>query len=157
MHKISPFLWFDQQAEPAANFYVSIFKDSRIVGLTRCSEAGPGPAGSVLTVSFELAGQSFVALNGGPRFKFNEAVSFSVDCETQEEVDYYWSKLTSGGQESQCGWLQDKFGVSWQVIPGTLGRYLADPDQQRAARVIGAMLRMKKIDIAALERAYHAA
>lgn len=154
MRKISPFLWFDTQAEEAARFYVSIFRNSRIVNVTRYGAAGPGPAGSVMTVEFELEGQSFIALNGGPQFRFTEAVSFSVDCETQAEVDAYWGKLTAGGKEEPCGWLKDKFGLSWQVNPRTLGHLLGDPDPVRANRVMRAMLQMKKIDIAALQKAY---
>lgn len=155
MQKISPFLWFDNQAEEAASFYVGIFQNSKILNVARYGEAGPGPAGSAMTVQFELAGQNFIALNGRPRFKFNEAISFAIDCETQEEVYYYWSRLTAGGQESQCGWLKDKFGLSWQVVPRILGPYLADKDRQRAKRVMQAMLQMKKIDIPALQRAYN--
>lgn len=155
MQRITPFLWFDTQAEEAANFYVSIFKNSNIVKVTRYGEAGPGPAGSAMTVVFQLDGLEFIGLNGGPHFKFTEAVSFSVDCETQEEVDWYWNKLTEGGgEESQCGWLKDKFGLSWQVNPKILGQMLSDPDPQKAKRVMEAMLKMKKIDIAALQKAY---
>lgn len=154
MQKISPFLWFDTQAEEAANFYVSIFENSRIGKITRYGDAGPGPKGSVMTVELELAGQSFIALNGGPHFRFNEAVSFSVDCRSQEEVDRYWEQLTAdGGQESQCGWLKDKYGLSWQINPTILGQLLSDPDPARANRVMQAMLQMKKIDIATLQRA----
>ena len=153
--KITPCLWFDDQAEAAANLYISLFKDSRILNITRYGEAGPGPKGSVVTVAFELSGQKFIALNGGPYFKFTEAVSFSIDCKTQEEVDWFWEKLISGGgEESQCGWLKDKFGLSWQVIPTVLGEMLSDPDPQKAKRATEAMLKMRKIDIAALERAY---
>jgi len=153
--KITPCLWFDDQAEAAANLYISLFKDSRILNITRYGEAGPGPKGSVVTVAFELSGQKFIALNGGPYFKFTEAVSFSIDCKTQEEVDWFWEKLISGGgEESQCGWLKDKFGLSWQVIPTVLGEMLSDPDPQKAKRATEAMLKMRKIDVAALERAY---
>ncbi len=152
--KITPFLWFDNQAEEAANFYVSIFKDSKILSITRCGEAGPGPKGSVLTVNFQLEGQQFIALNGGPHFKFTEAISFSVDCKTQEEVDYFWEKLSAGGQEQPCGWLKDKYGLSWQIIPTILGEMLNDPDPAKAKRATEAMLKMKKIDIAALKKAY---
>ena len=153
--KITPCLWFDDQAEAAANLYISLFKNSRILNITRYGEAGPGPKGSVVTVVFELSGQKFIALNGGPYFKFTEAVSFSIDCKTQEEVDWFWEKLISeGGEESQCGWLKDKFGLSWQVIPTVLGEMLSDPDPQKAERATEAMLKMRKIDIAALERAY---
>jgi len=154
MQKISPFLWFDSNAEEAANFYVSIFKDSKILKIARYGEAGPGPAGSVMVVNFQIEGQDFIALNGGPLFKFTEAISFVISCQTQEEVDRYWNKLTAdGGQESQCGWLKDKYGLSWQVTPTILGELLADKDQKKAQRVMQAMLQMKKIDIAALKRA----
>jgi predicted 3-demethylubiquinone-9 3-methyltransferase (glyoxalase superfamily) len=154
MTTISPFLWFDTQAEQAANLYVSTFKNSRIVKIARYGDAGPGPKGSVMTVEFELNGQRFIALNGGPHFKFNEAVSFSVECQTQAEVDEYWSKLSDGGVEGQCGWLKDRFGLSWQVNPTILGEMLADPDPAKARRAMEAMLKMKKIDIAALKKAY---
>jgi predicted 3-demethylubiquinone-9 3-methyltransferase (glyoxalase superfamily) len=154
MPTISPFLWFDHHAEQAANFYVSIFKNSRVVTVTRYGEAGPGPQGSVMTVAFELDGQPFVALNGGPQFRFSEAISFSVDCETQQEVDEYWRKLSAGGEEGPCGWLKDQFGLSWQVNPSILGKMLNDPDPVKARRVMEAMLQMKKIDIAGLQRAY---
>jgi predicted 3-demethylubiquinone-9 3-methyltransferase (glyoxalase superfamily) len=151
---ISPFLWFDNQAEEAAKLYVSVFPNSKILGVARYGEAGPGPKGTVMTVTFELDGQRFIALNGGPQFKFTEAVSFSVDCETQEEVDRYWSKLTAGGgEEGPCGWLKDRYGLSWQVNPRALGELLSDPDQKKAKRAMEAMLKMKKIDIATLERA----
>ena len=153
MTTISPFLWFDTQAEQAANLYVSTFKNSKIVKIARYGEAGPGPKGSVMTVEFELNGQRFIALNGGPHFKFNEAVSFSVECQTQAEVDEYWSKLSDGGVEGQCGWLKDRFGLSWQVNPTILGEMLADPDPAKARRAMEAMLKMKKIDIAALKKA----
>jgi len=152
--KITPFLWFDDKAEEAANFYVSIFKDSKILSIARCGEAGPGPKGSVLTVSFQLDGQQFIALNGGPHFKFTEAISFSVDCKTQADVDEFWEKLSAGGQEQPCGWLKDKYGLSWQINPTILGEMLNDPDPGKAKRVMEAMLKMKKIDIAALQRAY---
>jgi predicted 3-demethylubiquinone-9 3-methyltransferase (glyoxalase superfamily) len=152
--KITPFLWFDDQAEEAANFYASIFKDSRIVAITRYPESGPGPAGSVLTVLFELEGQQFIALNGGPQFKFTEAISFSVDCKTQDEVDYFWEKLTAdGGQESMCGWLKDKYGLSWQIVPAIVQELLQDKDAAKAERVMKAILQMKKLDIATLQRA----
>jgi thioredoxin type arsenate reductase len=154
MPKISPFLWFDTQAEEAAHFYVSIFNNSKVVNVTRYGEAGPGPKGSVMTVEFELDGQAFTALNGGPHFKFTEAISFSVDCRTQEEVDKYWQKLSEGGEEGPCGWLKDKYGLSWQINPTILGEMLNDPDPQKAKRVMEAMLKMKKIDIAGLQRAY---
>jgi predicted 3-demethylubiquinone-9 3-methyltransferase (glyoxalase superfamily) len=151
--KISPFLWFDTQAEEAARFYVSVFPNSRIVTTTRYGEAGPGPKGSVMTVVFELDGQEFIALNGGPQFKFTEAISFSIDCKTQQEVDEYWTKLTRGGEEGPCGWLKDKYGLSWQVNPTRLGQLLSDPDAKKSKRVMEAMLKMKKIDIATLEHA----
>jgi predicted 3-demethylubiquinone-9 3-methyltransferase (glyoxalase superfamily) len=154
MTTISPFLWFDTQAEQAANLYVSIFKNSKIVKTARYGDAGPGPKGSVMTVEFELDGQRFIALNGGPHFKFNEAVSFSIECETQAEVDEHWSKLSDGGVEGQCGWLKDRFGLSWQVNPTILGEMLADPDPAKARRAMEAMLKMTKIDIAALKKAY---
>lgn len=154
MQKISPFLWFDTQAEDAANFYCSIFKNSKILKIARYSEGSPGPAGSVMVVNFQVEGQDFMALNAGPLFKFTEAISFVIDCQTQEEVDYFWNKLTAnGGQESQCGWLKDKYGLSWQVTPTILGELLADKDPKKAQRVMQAMLQMKKIDIAALKRA----
>jgi predicted 3-demethylubiquinone-9 3-methyltransferase (glyoxalase superfamily) len=154
MQKISPFLWFDTQAEAAANFYVSVFKNSKIVKVTRYGEAGPGPKGSAMTVQFQLAGQDFIALNGGPHFKFTEAISFSVDCKSQAEVDEYWTKLSEGGEEGPCGWLKDKFGLSWQINPMVLGEMLNDPDPAKSRRVMEAMLKMKKIDIAALKQAY---
>ena len=155
MQKITPFLWFDTQAEEAANLYVSIFKNSKILKVARYGEAGPGPAGSVMIVNFQIEGQEFIALNAGPRFKFTEAISFVINCQTQEEVDHYWNKLTAdGGQESMCGWLKDKYGLSWQVTPTILGELMADKDAKKAQRVMQAMLQMKKIDIAALKRAY---
>ena len=154
MPKINPFLWFDTQAEEAARFYTSIFPNSRIVSTTRYGEGAPMPKGSVMTVVFELDGQRFIALNGGPLFKFTEAISFSVDCKTQQEVDEYWAKLTAGGQESQCGWLKDKFGLSWQIVPTVLGELLSDPDPKKAKRAMQAMLKMKKLDVAALKRAH---
>ena len=154
MPKISPFLWFDSNAEEAVNFYISIFQNSKILKIARYGQAGPGPSGSVMIVNFQIEGQDFIALNGGPLFKFTEAISFSIDCQTQEEVDYYWGKLTAdGGQEVQCGWLKDKFGLSWQVNPRILGELLADKDTRRAQRVMQAMMQMKKIDIAGLKRA----
>lgn len=154
MQKITPFLWFDNQAEDAAKFYASIFKNSKVGAITRYGEAGPGTPGSVLTVEFELDGLSFVGLNGGPHFKFNEAISMQIACETQEEVDRLWSKLTEdGGQPGQCGWLKDKFGLSWQVVPTALPRLLKQPDAEKANRVMQAMLQMTKIEIAELERA----
>ena len=153
MQKITPFLWFDGNAEEAMNFYTSIFKNAKVGNVSRYGEAGPGPAGSVLTASFELEGLQFTALNGGPHFKFNEAISFHVACESQQEVDYFWDKLGAGGQVQQCGWLKDKFGVSWQIVPTALPRLLDNPDRARANRVMQAMLQMKKLDIAALEQA----
>jgi len=154
MPRITPFLWFDTQAEDAAQFYTSIFKNSRVGAISRYSDAGPRPAGMVMTVDFELDGQPFVALNGGPEFTFNEAVSFSIPCETQEDVDYYWTRLSAGGQEGPCGWLKDRYGVSWQVNPTILGRMLQDPDRAKANRVMQAMLKMKKIEIPKLQVAY---
>jgi len=152
--KIAPFLWFDNQAEEAANFYVSIFKNSRIVNIARYGAAGPGPKGSVMTVSFQLDGQEFTALNGGPQFKFTEAISFVVNCETQEEVDELWEKLSRGGEEGPCGWLKDKYGLSWQIVPIVLGEMLSDPDPVKSQRVMQAMLQMKKIDVGKLRQAY---
>jgi len=157
MPTITPFLWFDTQAEDAAKFYVSIFKNSKILTTTRYGDAGPGPKGSVMTVRFQLDGQEFIALNGGPHFKFTEAVSFSVDCTTQPEVDEFWEKLSAGGEEGPCGWLKDKYGLSWQINPTVLGEMLHDPDPQKAKRVMQAMLQMKKIDIQGLRRAYEQA
>lgn len=154
MPKVTPFLWFDTDAEEAAKFYVSIFPNSKIVKTARYGEAGPGPKGSVMTVEVLLDGQPFIALNGGPQFKFTEAVSFSVDCKTQYEVDEYWEKLSAGGQPGPCGWLKDKYGLSWQVNPTVLGEMLSDPDPQKSKRVMEAMLKMKKIVIADLRRAY---
>jgi predicted 3-demethylubiquinone-9 3-methyltransferase (glyoxalase superfamily) len=152
MQKISPCLWFDTEAEEAAGFYTSVFKNSRILEVSRYGEAGPRP-GTVMTVTFELEGQEFVALNGGPDFKFNEAVSFQVDCATQEEVDEFWNTLSEGGEEGPCGWLKDRYGLSWQIIPTALTELLGDPDPDRSQRAMKAMLEMRKIDIAALERA----
>jgi predicted 3-demethylubiquinone-9 3-methyltransferase (glyoxalase superfamily) len=157
IQKITPFLWFDHQAEEAANLYTSIFPDSKIVKVARFTEAGPGPAGSAMTVEFQLAGQLFVALNGGPHFKFTEAISFVVNCQTQQEVDAYWEKLSAGGTEVQCGWLKDTFGLSWQIVPSVLPKFLGDPDRQKANRVMKAMMNMKKIEIAGLQRAYEEA
>ena len=156
---IHPFLWFDDQAEEAAKFYTSIFKDSKITSITRYPDAGTEvtgkKAGSVMTVAFELKGQPFTALNGGPYFKFNEAISLVIDCETQQDVDYYWEKLTAGGDPDaqRCGWLKDKFGLSWQVVPTELPEILGDPDRKKAERAFKAMLQMSKLDIAALRRA----
>jgi predicted 3-demethylubiquinone-9 3-methyltransferase (glyoxalase superfamily) len=156
--KITPCLWFDGQAEAAAAFYTSIFKDSRIVKTTRFTDAGREihgrPPGSVMTIVFEIAGQSFTALNGGPHFQFNEAISFQVHCETQDEIDYFWKKLTAGGEESQCGWLKDKFGVSWQIVPTILDELFTDADPKKADRAMHTLLRMRKLDIAELKRAH---
>jgi predicted 3-demethylubiquinone-9 3-methyltransferase (glyoxalase superfamily) len=154
MQKITPFLWFDNQAEEAANFYVSIFKNSKIVTVTRYGEAGPGPKGSAMTVVFQLDGEEFIALNGGPLFKFTEAISFVVNCETQREVDEFWEKLSEGGEESMCGWLKDKYGLSWQIVPTILGKLMSDPDPQKSKRVMEAMLKMRKIVIGDLKLAY---
>lgn len=154
MQKISPFLWFDNQAEEAAKFYTSVFKNSKIGKMTRYGEAGPGPAGSVMVAEFELEGMGFTALNGGPNFKFTEAISMSIDCKDQAEVDYFWTKLSESGQPGQCGWLKDKFGLSWQVVPEALPRLLGDPDAAKASRVMQAMLQMTKIDVAKLEASY---
>jgi len=149
--KITPFLWFDSNAEEAMNFYVSVFNNSKIATVTRYGDAGPGPKGSVLTAAFELEGQKFVALNGGPRFKFTEAISFVINCETQEEIDYFWDKLTSdGGQESMCGWLKDKFGLSWQVVPAEIGSLLTG---EKSNQVMQAIMQMKKIDLSTLRQA----
>ena len=153
MQKITPFLWYDDKAEEAANFYVSIFKNSKVLNVARYGEAGPGPKGSAMTVEFELEGQKFVALNGGPHFKFTEAISFVVNCSNQEEVDYFWEKLLEGGKESQCGWLKDKYGLSWQVTPTVLPELLQDKDPEKANRVMQAMMKMIKIDIETLKRA----
>ena len=151
--KIIPFLWFDNQAEESANFYIGIFKNSRINNISRYGEAGPGPKGSVMTVSFELEGQEFTALNGGPQFKFTEAISFYVKCKSQDEVDYFSERLTEGGEEQPCGWLKDRFGVSWQIVPTVLVDMLNDPDPEKSKRVTEARLKMKKIDIKVLEEA----
>jgi predicted 3-demethylubiquinone-9 3-methyltransferase (glyoxalase superfamily) len=153
VQKITPFLWFDHQAEEAANFYTSIFPNSKIVKMIRYGKNSPGPAGSVMTVEFQLEGQTFMALNGGPVFKFTEAVSFVVNCQSQDEVDRYWEKLSAGGAEVQCGWVKDKFGLSWQIVPTTLPELLSDPDPKKAERVMKVMLTMKKLDIAALKKA----
>jgi predicted 3-demethylubiquinone-9 3-methyltransferase (glyoxalase superfamily) len=160
IQKITPCLWFDDQAEEAVEFYISIFRNSKIVNIARYGEAGHEvhgkPAGTVMTVAFELDGQTFTALNGGPMFKFNEAISLQVNCETQEEVDYYWEKLSEGGDEKaqQCGWLKDKYGASWQVVPSVLPELINDPDSEKSQRAMQAMLQMKKIDIDELKRAY---
>ena len=151
--KIIPNLWFDTQAEEAATFYVSVFKNSRIVKVTHYTDAGPRQAGMVMTVEFELDGQPFVGINGGPEFTFDEAVSFQITCADQDEVDYFWDALTEGGQESMCGWLKDKFGLSWQVVPQGLEELFTDPDPQRAQRAMQAMLKMRKLDIDALRAA----
>jgi predicted 3-demethylubiquinone-9 3-methyltransferase (glyoxalase superfamily) len=154
MQKITPFFWFDDKAEEAANFYVSIFKNSKIESLSRYGDAGPGPKGSVMVVQFQLEGQRFTALNGGPLFSFTPAISLLVDCQTQEEVDDLWQKLSAGGRPDRCGWLQDKFGLSWQIIPTALGKLMSDPDPEKSKRVMQAMLQMDKIDIARLEQAH---
>ena len=151
--KITPNLWFDTEAEEAAEFYTSVFDNSKIVSVAHYTEAGPRPAGTVMVVEFELDGQRFVAINGGPQFKFDEAVSFQINCDTQEEVDYYWEKLTEGGEESQCGWLRDRYGLSWQVTPTGMDELFSDPDPQRAERAMKAMFGMRKLDIAALRAA----
>lgn len=153
MQKITPFLWFDHQAEEAANFHVSVFRGSRILNVARYGDAGPGPKGSVMTIEFELAGQRFVALNGDPQFTFSPAISFVVNCEMQEEVDALWEKISAGGEEQRCGWLEDRYGVSWQIVPTILPRLLTDKDPEKAQRVMKAMLAMDKIDISVLERA----
>jgi predicted 3-demethylubiquinone-9 3-methyltransferase (glyoxalase superfamily) len=153
MQKITPFLWFDNNAEEAANFYCSIFKNSKINKITRNGDAGPGPKGTPLVIEFELDGQKFLALNGGPVFKFNEAISFSVDCQTQEEVDEYWEKLSAGGSKGDCAWLKDKYGLSWQIVPRILPQLLQDPDPAKTKRVMQAMMQMQKIDIGKLKQA----
>jgi predicted 3-demethylubiquinone-9 3-methyltransferase (glyoxalase superfamily) len=166
MQKLTPYLWFDDKAEEAAEFYVSVFNaerpgshggDSKVLGVTRYGDAGPGAPGSAMTVSFLLEGLEFTALNAGPHFQFTEAISFHVSCETQDEVDYLWKALTDGGEESQCGWLKDRYGLSWQIIPTALHQLLSDPDPAKAQRVMQAMLQMQKIDVAALEEAAAAA
>lgn len=154
MQKITPFLWFDNNAEEAVNLYVSIFKNSKVLSITRYGEAGPGPKGTVMTADFQLDGQEFIALNGGPHFKFTEAISLSVDCESQEEVDELWEKLSAGGEKGRCGWLKDKYGLSWQVNPRVLGEMLQDKDPEKSRRVMEAMLKMDKIDIKTLKQAY---
>lgn len=154
MQKITPFLWYDNDAEEAVDQYISIFKNSRVTNIVRYGDAGPGPRGSVMTIAFQLEGQDFIALNGGPMFKFNEAISLSVDCKTQQEVDELWEKLSAGGHPSQCGWLKDKYGLSWQIVPSVLADMLRDPDPEKSRRVMQAMLQMSKIDIAALRRAH---
>jgi predicted 3-demethylubiquinone-9 3-methyltransferase (glyoxalase superfamily) len=156
--KITPFLWFDTQAEQAATFYVSVFKDSKLGRISRYGKAGHDvhgrTAGSVMTVEFELAGQKFLALNGGPNFKFTEAVSFVVNCDGQDEVDYFWSKLSAGGQEGPCGWLKDKYGLSWQIVPSVIPKMMTDADAAKSDRVMAAVMKMKKLDVAKLERVY---
>jgi predicted 3-demethylubiquinone-9 3-methyltransferase (glyoxalase superfamily) len=151
--QITPNLWFDTEAEQAAAFYCSVFDNSRILNVTHYTEAGPRDAGMVMTVEFELDGQRFVGINGGPNFTFDEAISFEIDCETQEELDYFWERLTDGGEESQCGWLKDRFGVSWQVVPTGMAELFADADSDRARRAMEAMLKMRKLDLAALQAA----
>ena len=155
MQKITPFLWFDDNAEEAMSFYVSVFGDAEVVSVSRYGEKGPGPAGTVMSATFRLHGQEFIALNGGPqKFAFSEAISFFVHCETQEEVDELWNKLTEAGEPGQCGWLKDRFGLSWQIVPAALGELLNDPDPERSQRVMKAMLQMSKIDIQGLKQAY---
>ncbi len=153
MQKITPFLWYDGSAEEAANFYISIFKNSKMGNISRYGDTGPGPKGSVMSLTFQIEGQEFFALNGGPQFKFTPAISFFVNCETQQEVDDLWEKLSAGGRTDRCGWLQDKFGLSWQIIPTVLGQLLGDKDPQRAGRAMQAMLQMTKIDINKLQQA----
>jgi predicted 3-demethylubiquinone-9 3-methyltransferase (glyoxalase superfamily) len=154
MQKITPFLWFDNKAEEAVNFYTSIFKNSKIESIARYGEGSPGPKGTVMSVTFQIEGQEFMALNGGPIFNFSPAISFFVNCETQEEVDVLWEKLSEGGEKQQCAWLKDKYGISWQIVPTVLGELLADKDPERSRRVMKAMLQMTKIDIAKLKQAY---
>jgi predicted 3-demethylubiquinone-9 3-methyltransferase (glyoxalase superfamily) len=154
MQKITPFLWFDGNAEEAMNFYVSVIPNSKVLNIVRTTEAGPGPKGSVLTASFQLHGVEFVALNGGPQFKFNESVSFVINCETQEEVDKYWKALSAGGSEGDCGWLKDKYGLSWQITPVQLMQMLGDKDPQKAGRAMQAMMQMKKLDLNVLRKAF---
>jgi predicted 3-demethylubiquinone-9 3-methyltransferase (glyoxalase superfamily) len=150
MPSITPTLWFDTQGEDAAEFYVSVFPNSKITKVSRYGAAGPRPAGTVMTVEFELDGQQYLVLNGGPQFTFDEAISFTIDCADQKEVDHYWTKLSEGGEEGPCGWLKDKFGLSWQVVPADMGKLMSDPDEGRAQRAMAAMLGMKKLDVAAL-------
>jgi predicted 3-demethylubiquinone-9 3-methyltransferase (glyoxalase superfamily) len=154
MQRVTPCLWFDTQAEEAAKFYTSIFKNSKLGHISYYGDDAPLPKGTVLTVTFTLDGQEYMALNGGPEFKFNEAVSFMVNCKTQDEIDYYWDKLTAGGQEVQCGWLKDRYGVSWQIVPAGIATMISDKDPARADRVMQALMKMVKLDLAALERAY---
>jgi predicted 3-demethylubiquinone-9 3-methyltransferase (glyoxalase superfamily) len=154
MQKITPFLWFDGKAEEAMNFYISVFKNSKVVRVTRNGEAGPGPKGTVMSATFQLDGQDFFALNGGSQFVFTPAISFFVNCETQQEVDELWEKLSEGGKKERCGWLKDRYGLSWQIIPSVLGKLLQDPDAEKAKRVMQAMLQMDKIDIERLKQAH---
>jgi len=154
MQTITPFLWFDGDAEEAMNFYVSIFRDSKVESVSRWGEGGPGPKGTVMSATFRLAGQKFMALNGGPQFKFTEAISLFVSCETQEEIDDLWEKLSAGGSKDRCGWLKDRYGLSWQVVPTVLDPLMGDPDPGKSKRVVAAMLQMTKLDIAALKRAH---
>lgn len=154
MQKITPFLWFNNNAEEAMNHYTSIFKNSKIVSVSRYGDAGPGPKGTVMTGTFEIEGQQFYVLNGGPHFKFTEAISLFVNCETQDEVDELWTKLSEGGEESRCGWLKDKFGLSWQIVPAILGKLLNSPDKEKSKRAMQAMMQMGKLDIAALQKAF---
>jgi predicted 3-demethylubiquinone-9 3-methyltransferase (glyoxalase superfamily) len=151
--RITPNLWFDMEAEQAAEFYVSVFRDSRVVGVTRYPEGAPRPAGTVMTVEFELDGQRFVGINGGPEFTFDEAISLEISCEDQDEVDYYWERLCDGGEEGQCGWLKDRYGLSWQVVPAGMEEVFSDPDPKRAERATKAMLQMRKLDVEELRRA----
>lgn len=153
MQRITPFLWFNENAEQAVNFYLSVFKNSKITDITHYGESGPGPKGSVMTLAYQLDGQDFVAINGGPSYTISPAISFVVNCDTQEEIDYYWEKLSAGGKEVQCGWLQDKFGVSWQIVPPLLIELIGDPDKAKADRVMKAMLGMIKLDLNALKEA----
>ena len=153
MPKITPFLWFDDKAEEAAHFYISIFKNSKMLSVSRYGEAGPGPKGSVMTVAFQLDGEKFVALNGGPTYTFSPAVSFVVNCETQQEVDHYWERLSEGGEKIRCGWLKDRYGLSWQVVPTVLPELLQDKDPEKRRRIMEAMLKMQKLDIEQLKRA----
>jgi predicted 3-demethylubiquinone-9 3-methyltransferase (glyoxalase superfamily) len=154
MQKITPFLWFDNNAEEAVNFYISVFKNSRVISMSRCGDAGPGPKGTVMSATFELNGQEFMALNGGPHFSFSPAISLFVKCETQQEVDDLWERLSSGGKKERCGWLKDKYGLSWQIIPNALGQMLQDKDPAKSQRVMKAMMQMDKIDIKGLQQAY---
>ncbi|MGD0707122.1 MAG: VOC family protein [Anaerolineaceae bacterium] len=154
MQKITPFLWFNNNAEEAVKFYISLFKNSKIETIARYGDAGPGPKGTVMSLTFQLEGQEFMALNGGPVFTFSPAISFFVDCETQEKVDLLWEKLSEGGEQQQCGWLRDRFGVTWQIVPSILGKLTNDKDPEKSKRVVRAMLQMHKLDIAGLQRAY---